>query len=483
MATRDRAARNRRVTMKDIRGFLEASTKESLVELIVDHAKHDDALRQRLVLETAKSSPHGLNVEAYRSALDDAIDPDGFVDYRRAQDYARRIHEVIDSTDQLLSSGHAEMVIELCEHALHGLEAALDSVDDSNGVVGEIVRRVQALHFAACKSAPPAPVALARRLFAWELSSPWEIFHDAASTYADVLGESGLATYRELAEQVWARVPALGPNERDALGFSDRYRITRIMETLATIAGDTDELIAIKKRDLSLPYHHLQLAELYEQQGKHHLAIEWAERGMRAFPERTDHRLSDFLADAYHRAKRFTDEMSVAWRAFQESPRFENYRDLERRAVRLHQRHEWRERALALMRGGGVRGPATALGRRSDRSELVRVFLAESDVESAWREAIEGGCSGDLWLKLARLRSETHPEDAIGVYRKTVTALIDRKDNNAYREAVALLKEIRELMNGLNRADEFAAYITAVRMQHKAKRNFAAMVDHAKLRP
>ena len=96
-----------------------------------------------------------------------------------------------------------------------------------------------------------------RRLFAWEWSSPWEIFHDASSTYADVLGESGLETYRELAQEAWARVPALGPNERDALGFADRFRITSIMETLATIAGDTDESIAIKKHDLSLPYRYL----------------------------------------------------------------------------------------------------------------------------------------------------------------------------------------------------------------------------------
>lgn len=467
--------------MKDIRGFLEASTKERLVELIVDHAKHDDALRQRLVLETAKSWAHGLNVEAYRSAIDDAIDPDGFIDYRRARDYTRRIHEVIDSVAELMANGHAVAVIDLCEHALQGLDAALDSVDDSSGVVGDILHRVQALHLAACKSARPAPVALARRMFAWELNSSWETFHDAASTYADVLGEVGLETYRELAEQAWARVPALGPNESDPIGFYKRFRITSIMETLATIAGDTDELIAIKKHDLSLPYRHLEVAELYEQQGKHDLAIEWAERGIRAFPERMDHRLSEFLADAYHRAKRFTDEMSVAWRAFEESPRFETYRDLERRAGRLHRWEEWRERALALMRGGGLPGRASAFGVRSDRSQLVRVFLAESDVESAWREAVEGGCSGELWLQLARLRSETHPEDAIGVYRKAVTTLLDRKNNDAYREAVALLKEIRQLMNRLNRADDFAAYVATVRTQHKAKRNFVALVGKASL--
>jgi uncharacterized Zn finger protein len=467
--------------MKDIRGFLEASTKERLVELIVDHAKHDDALRQRLVLETARSDAHGLNVEAYRSAIEDAIDPDGFIDFRGTQDYARRIHEVIDSLDQLMANGRAATVIDLSELALKHLEAALESVDDSNGVVGDILRRVQALHLAACKSAPPAPVALARRLFAYELNSPWDTFHCAASTYAELLGESGLEMYRELAEQAWARVPPLGPNEHDRAGFSARWRVTSIMETLATIAGDTDELIAIRKHDLSLPYHYLQVAELYEQQGKQDLAIDWAERGMRAFPERLDHRLSAFLADAYHRAKRFTDEMNVAWRVFEELPLLENYRNLERRAVRLRQWEDWRERALALMRGGGVRGRTRALGVGSIRSELVRVFLAESDVESAWREAVEGGCSDDLWLQLARLRSETHPEDAIGVYRRAVTTLVNRQGNDAYRDAVGLLKEIRELMHALDRADDFAAYLAQVRTQHKAKRNFVALIDRAKL--
>jgi hypothetical protein len=32
----------------------------------------------------------------------------------------------------------------------------------------------------------------------------------------------------------------------------------------------------------------------------------------------------------------------------------------------------------------------------ADRSELVRIFLWEKDVDSAWREAKSGGCSSDL---------------------------------------------------------------------------------------
>jgi hypothetical protein len=55
------------------------------------------------------------------------------------------------------------------------------------------------------------PEALAARLFGWELHSEWETFYGAATTYADVLGEGGLAVFRKVAEEVWARVPAIEP--------------------------------------------------------------------------------------------------------------------------------------------------------------------------------------------------------------------------------------------------------------------------------
>ena len=40
------------------------------------------------------------------------------------------------------------------------------------------------------------------------------------------------------------------------------------------------------KPDLSSPYASLQIAETYKQARKHDLALEWAERGVKAFPER-----------------------------------------------------------------------------------------------------------------------------------------------------------------------------------------------------
>jgi len=75
----------------------------------------------------------------------------------------------------------------------------------------------------------------------------------AAETYAGVLGEKGLSVYRRLAGAEWARVPAVGPGRDDPGRHGSRFRITHIVETLARRAGDVEAVVAVMKRDLSLP--------------------------------------------------------------------------------------------------------------------------------------------------------------------------------------------------------------------------------------
>ena len=93
----------------------------------------------------------------------------------------------------------------------------MGSVDDSNGYMGDVLARLQDLHHKACKKAKPESEALARRLFEWELRTDYDTFYGAAETYAGVLGKKGLAVYRMLAEEEWAKVPALRPGQDDSL--------------------------------------------------------------------------------------------------------------------------------------------------------------------------------------------------------------------------------------------------------------------------
>jgi len=479
-------ARKAAIRGKDIRAHLMARDKSDLVDLLMEEAQGDDRLMRRLRVETSRSHGDDVETETLRAAIDDAVGDSGFVSWREAASYARGIEEAADAIEGMAKAGRPGAAIKLSEYALKAVEAKLEYIDDSDGEIRPILDRLQAIHHRACKSARPDPVALAERLFTWELRSQWDVFDSVASSYSDVLGPVGMTEYRRLAEAEWVRVKPLGPGARDATEFHARFRITRIMETLARGSGDLDKLVEVLSRDLSAEYQFLQVAEEYKKAGRDDLAVQWAEKGVNAFPQRTDPRLREFLAREYHALGRRDDAMSLMWTAFVEDPRLEPYKELKSNADRSRTWTEWREKAFAHLRS--TLEAAKSRPRKSrwdqavDSSSIVSILLWEKDVEGAWREAQAGGCSGVLWLTLAQLREKTHPAEVLPIYQRAIEPTLGRKDINAYREAVRTLRIVHRLMKVLRKEADFLVYLEQVRAAHRQKRNFMKLLDQVQWR-
>ena len=101
----------------------------------------------------------------------------------------------------------------------------------------------------------------------------------------------------------------------------------------------------------------------------------------------------------------------------------------------------------------------------------------EGDAEAAWAAAVDGGVPQRVWMRLAAARKDTHPDDALPIFQREVEDLIETKNNRGYADAVALMGEIRELLERVGRPDEFPSYVTAVRAAHKPKRNLIKLLD------
>lgn len=382
-----------------------------------------------------------------------------------------------------LQGGHAAGVIDLTEYALAAVEKAIGRVDDSDGSVGDLLDRLQGIHLAACQKAKPDPVSLAERLLAWEIRSSYDVFLDAAKTYADVLGKEGLDTYRRLLETAWAKVPVLAPGqERDRSG-GNRFHLTSMMEVFARQSGDEEQLVGVLQRDLSSPYQFLKIAETYHQAGKTDKALEWAERGWKNFSGgRRDARLRAFLADAYHGCERHDESMALIWEGFAASLSIGEYQNLKSHADRASQWNEWREKALALVRehitASGKTTKSWNVQASADRSMLVEIFLWEGDGEQAWREAKEGGSAPRLWLQLASEREKSHPEDSLAIYKVQVASTMEHTGDHAYQTAITHLRNIERLLTVVGRPEEFSPYAATVRKEFKRKRNFIKLLDN-----
>lgn len=472
-------------TEGDMRSYLQRLDKEELVSMLLDQAEEDDRLHRRLMVRAAQTTEGTADISVWKQALDDALEVDDFVSYREAHDYANDVEDVIDSLEDLLRDGQAEKVIDMAEYGLEEVERGLEHTDDSNGWMGGQLARLQELHLEACRMAPPDPEDLAERLFEWEIETPYDTFYQAVFVYADILGETGRAVYRRLAEAEWAKMPALAPGDEDTHRYGGRYRITSIMEALARESGDFDALIAIKSRDLSKSGNYLGIAQLYQDAGDSDRALDWAERGWRAFPgAKQDDRLRTFIADAYQKQGRHDEAMALIWDAFADRPWLETYKNLERHGRHAKQWPGWRDKALALIRERIAEAKAEPPDlpwwmQVSSRghSLLVEIFLHEGDPEAAWREAEAGSCSGTLWLELAKHREKSHPADAVRIYRNHIAALLRNTGNRVYDEAVRYLERIRTVLAQSGTEAEFPPLLTEIRATHNRKRNLMKLLD------
>jgi len=458
--------------LEAIRRYLEGEDKAALVTLLMAQIDSDASLRARLRMRAAARG--NIDLKAVKATIRKAMTVRGFVDYYAMDSYLRRVDPIPEMLSEFLRAGQAEEVVELSGYALQRGFAAYERTDDSDGGFGDRLRDICRLHLEACHEAELDPKALAKALFELQLKDDWGLVE--FDGYAPLMGEQGLEHYRRLANEAWRKVPVLSPADADRESGYPYATITHMMETLARHDQDTDALIAIKARDLSRPYHFFEIASLCAEADRHQQALEWAERGRRAFPDELNVPLTELLVAEYHHHGRYEDALAVGWDEFARYPSLDRYKDLKQSADYIGQWQKWREQALQHLRQRAAAQPQRRnqwswMPRQAD-SLLVEIYLWEGDSEAALREAKAGGCSEPLWLQLAAALEAKQPEDAIEIYRARIDPIVDRKNNQAYDEAAELLRKIQRLMRRTGQAPAFVDYVAAVRAKHKAKRNF-----------
>ncbi|MBS1862263.1 MAG: hypothetical protein JSS68_11195 [Actinobacteria bacterium] len=484
----------RSISLDEVRDHLGSLKKKDLIELLIAEAGEDDRLLDRLRLRVATSGD-GVDLASFRDAIDRAVDPGGFIGYAEAYDYARTVEATIASLRDVVLAGHAVEGVELIEYCCAAIERAGDRIDDSDGHLGVAFDSLQRLHREACEQADFVPAQLAERLFEQMMATDYELFYDAADVYAPLLGASGRRRYAELVQAEWERLPALRPQDDrlarspfSILGGDDdehsessrRFRITYVMELLASQSDDPDELVAVLSCDLSSPYSFLRIAEVYDGAGRDDDAIEWAERGIEAFPG-GDSRLVEFLAAARRGRGEHARAAELIWSLYEAHPGLGylemlkpyaeeagTWADVRRRALDL-----LRERIAAAQDERRVRGYGWS---HRDATELVRVRLWEGDLDAALADAREGGCQQDVWLALAEALEEGEPWEAMIIYREQVEPTIERKRKADYRAATDMLAKVRNLMERTGHGDEFPVYLEGVRERHRRKRNLMKLL-------
>lgn len=464
--------RGRRGKEAELRSFLEGQDHARLVEWLLEAARGDRTTRDTLLMAARAGGPSGV----LRKLISEVIQARGFVDYSEMPGFARRVDALIDT----LAKRNGAELMALAEHAMDRLGRILEACDDSDGYMSELFARLVELHIRASEEAKPDPTAFAAWLFDRQMHDEWGLW-PGPEAYRGVLGETGLAEYERQARVVWDKLPARLPGQ--AAGREDHYRISRLMESQAMLMGDHQALVAVIAKDLSHSHAFLRIAEVLRDAGDHDAAMDWAERGLKAFPVGVDSRLEDFLIDEYFRRKRVADAMALAWRQYSQATGEWSYQQFARRARRASDHEAWLARARDALKQEALRQHARfnpLFGERPARpnlTSLIRVLLSERDLDGALSEAESGACEALTLIELADALASTRPDAAVPLYKRAVEPLVEMRKNDAYSAAAKAMGKTRALLNKLGRGSEFGDWLAEVRLAHKPKRNFMKLLD------
>ncbi len=386
--------------------------------------------------------------------------------------YARKFESVLDALEKLLAAGHAATVVEMAAYGLERSGGMRRWRYDPDQGFEQVDSEFLSLHLRACAVAKPDPADLARWLFHFELSSAHAAWEGIFVRYAELLGDKGLAVYRELAVAEWRARPSR---------LDEGSRLQEAVCHAALLTVDPDLLSEVVRADFSKPWAYYVTARQCMELGLPDKAIAWAELGVKASPAAPHPGLRELLTEEYGRRGRMTEALSQVWAQFTEGLRIEDYRRLRVYAQKAGQAVVWRDEALEYLRERTARTRTTGSAEQQERercgSLLVKILLSEKNVEAAWREAHVSGCDGEVWFKLARARETKHPADAIRVYQQLAEHMVQRGGNFEYRAAVRYLRRAADIITRLGQPKKFREYLAGFRERNKRKKNLLWLLD------
>ncbi|MFI0860447.1 SWIM zinc finger domain-containing protein [Streptomyces smyrnaeus] len=450
---------------QDLDAWLSGLSRQELLALVHEQIAEDRPLRRPLELRAASARGDLAGVRArIRELLD--IGPFaqyGYVAYADARAYTDQAGQSVSAITALTASGRAADAIVLAREAMRLLAESVESVDDSDGWLGQIGAALADAHLDACRAAHPDPGELAHWLVSHVLGDFDDLTDIDPLDYEDVLGEQGMAVLRELAVGAW---------RANRTGWAEKY----LVERLAKAGGDVDAVVAMHAADLAPSGHtHLVIAGELDTAGRSEEALSWAERALPDVRDlaAVDTALIDYLCDRFTRADRLPDAVALRRDHFGARPTLFAYQKLRAAARAADCWQDERAGALALLRADAGRpqelwhaGPV-----------LVDALLDDKDTDAAWHAAEESGADERQWLTLADQARADRPADALGVYLRLTEPLTRQTGNTVYEQLVSLLLSIRDCHNRLGTPDECTAYVTALRTAHKRKRNLMRLMD------
>lgn len=467
-----------------LRSFLHAQDAAALADKLLELAALDSSLKRALhgwqKISSARDDPAQL-----RSAITELMAAHGFLNYHQSRSYARRAAEVLPLLERARKTD-AAAGLTLALHALRRCWRAMEHADDSDGEIGDLCHAIGDAVVAALQAAGPQPEKFGKTWLDLIDEDPFGCLdHDAAES---AMGAKALAHLRKLIAESWQRALDAAMTSRSKGKRRDTYIYDakdpeRVLahyqrQHLAQLeaAGDIPGCIAVLKATLYSDGSHFALIDFLERHGLHREAFAAAETAYKLFPD--DWRIESALLACYQRDGWHKEALALLTARFDRRPSLEHYSAvLAAGPAAGTQNADLREAMLgqllareAAQFAAEKKRPGAHHSAGYDISARLEIYCAEE----YWADAIAAlqspaYCNRSVMHTLALKLPVAHKAEALRLLKSLFSSEM-RNATSPYRNALELVAQISERLS----EDERSAWLTTLRVEYKAKRNFVA---------
>jgi uncharacterized Zn finger protein len=484
--------------------YLRGLTAPELVSLVLELAATSGDLKR--LLESRAALASGELDAVLRSLRKELARVSAEPGWRNSWDGRGRTpdySQVTKHLESLLAAGQADVVLQLGLEIIAAGTEQVGRSDDEGDTAVAVAEALSPVWEALGRSSLSAAERILW-LYDRHLDDEYELC-DGADRRANVR-EVGPGVWNEVAEALLARLQTKGMQVvgRDDYGTHyDRDRVGRWASHALQEAGRKDEAVDLAAREASITGSYERAVDLLTEAGRQEearlLALEGIQQTQSTFPGIAAQLRDRLRGLAGQEGNRALEAAFIAEEFFLR-PSIEGFRNLREATQDCGLWASVREQTLtALQTGSSPLGrpdwplPATgtspepqhpnAPAPRPQPGLLTEIALDEGDHAEALKwyrtaSADRFGWGGPaLAGQVAREVAKTHPDEAIAIWRNLAERHIGRGGRSGYEESLRYLRPMRRLLIQSKRQDEWAAYLLALRTEHRRKRALLATLD------
>ncbi len=411
-----------------------------------------------------------------------------------------------DRLKELVSTGHADAVLQLGEELWTGAQEQVEQSHDEGETATAIAECMQVV----LRAVPQSSLAPPDQLL-WVIDHKLDDEYSLLESGGEILENKAYTKehWRQVADALEARLESF--TKSTSAGFSHRYRRSGLMNMLLDAysrSGRAEMIIPLLEKEAEACMEYGKLADALLAAGEKEKASQWLIQGF----ERTIANAPGIAADLQGRLRVMAEkekkhDLVAAYHAqdFFESASRKTYSDLKKSAEKAKVWSPVRESVLRYLEtgkrpdadDGGKKAAAWPLpapevmrprntrerhGQRfPDLNMLIDIAILEKrfdDVVALYQELRKTKRWG--WEKdkaVADAVAETHPRIALDIWRFIVDGLIAQVKPRAYEEAAGYLRHMYKVYQTTQRLADWQSLLLELRTEHKAKRRLMEVLD------